>query len=168
MEAANNRRPVIASSRATMTTTIVNTVSAVVVGVPSASVVEASTGTGNTLSAIDSVSDRLGTIDTGVVSTVAEAKTLSATVMGLAITDTAALTVSGGGGGGSSVFYDTFSTGDLTFRENNAGWTDSANATVQTGANIPAGLDTYALRLYDPAGSPTWCARRTSPRRSVC
>lgn len=80
---------------AVMTTALVNTDGNVIPGVPAASVVEASSGSNNTLTAVDSVSNAAGLITTTVKSTSAEAKTLSATAMGLAITDTALLTVTG-------------------------------------------------------------------------
>lgn len=65
-------------------------------GIPAASLVLASTGTGNTITAVDTVSDRNGRFQWTFSSTMSEAKTLSLTALGLAITDTAAVTVTGG------------------------------------------------------------------------
>lgn len=64
-----------------------------VVGVPAASVSVTSTGVNNTIAAIDAVSDYTGLIRFSLKSTTAEAKTVSATVWGRAITDTATVTV---------------------------------------------------------------------------
>lgn len=80
---------------ATMTTVVTDTDGDAVVNLPAASVVEASTGSNNTLTGVDSATNVSGAITTTLTSTTAETKTLSATVMGLAITDTATVVVSG-------------------------------------------------------------------------
>lgn len=68
-------------------------------GIPSASLVLASTGSNNTITPVDSVTDQNGRFRWTFSSTTAEAKTLSLTAVGIAVTDTAAVTVTGGGGG---------------------------------------------------------------------
>lgn len=77
--------------------TVLDTTGAAMVGIPAASVPVSSTGSNNTIAAVGSLTDVNGAISSSISSTTAEAKTLSATVGGLAITDTAALTVSGEG-----------------------------------------------------------------------
>ena len=61
--------------------------------VPNVTVVLAVTGTGNTLSQPTAVTDANGIATGTIASTVAQAKTVSATIAGVAITPTAALTV---------------------------------------------------------------------------
>lgn len=68
-----------------------------VVGVPAAFASLASTGTGNTITALDTHSNRQGRFRWTFSSTVAEAKTLTLTACGRVITGTVAVTVSGGG-----------------------------------------------------------------------
>jgi hypothetical protein len=63
--------------------------------IPASDIVLASTGTGNTITQPTGSTNQLGIISGSMVSTVPEAKTLSATVRGTAITDTASVTVSG-------------------------------------------------------------------------
>ena len=63
--------------------------------IPAADVVLASTGSGNTITQPTGSTNQQGQISGSMVSTVAAAKTLSATVRGTAITDTATVTVSG-------------------------------------------------------------------------
>lgn len=65
---------------------------------PNVAVTLASTGTGNTITQPASRTNAAGVATGSMVSTVAEAKTITATVNGLAITDTATVTVSGTGG----------------------------------------------------------------------
>lgn len=64
--------------------------------IPAASCVLAVTGTGNTVTQPTGVTDINGVISGSFVTTVAEAKTASWTVCGLAVTDTHAVTVSSG------------------------------------------------------------------------
>lgn len=64
-------------------------------GIPAANVVLASTGTGNTLVQPSTPTTLIGSTTGTLASTVAEAKTVSATVLGIAVTDTATVTVSG-------------------------------------------------------------------------
>jgi hypothetical protein len=61
-----------------------------------ANVVVSSTGTGNTIAALSGVTNQNGEISTTIRSSVAEAKTISATVLGEAVTDTASLPVIAG------------------------------------------------------------------------
>lgn len=76
--------------------------------IPAASVVLASTGSNNTIGQPSTATNYLGGTTGTLASTTAEAKTVSATVCGQAITDTATVTVSGAGP--SAVFASDWST----------------------------------------------------------
>ncbi|HNB96406.1 MAG TPA: hypothetical protein PLX07_15625 [Microthrixaceae bacterium] len=78
-------------------------------GIPAASVVLAATGSTNTLGQPSAVTDRNGAATGTLSSTTTEAKTVSATIAGQAITDTATVTVSGSAP--ATVFESTWSTG---------------------------------------------------------
>lgn len=104
-------------------------------GIPAASVVLASTGTGNTLTQPATATTATGSTSGSIVSTVAQTKTLSVTIAGQAITDTAPVVV--GGGVLSPDFTDTFETGALAAAQNGYNWSGSngASAINGTGAN---------------------------------
>lgn len=80
---------------ATISFTLKNVAGVVMVGVPLAFLSLASTGSNNTITAIDSVSDANGRFQWSFSSTTAEAKTLTLTAYGIAVSDTVALTVTG-------------------------------------------------------------------------
>ena len=63
--------------------------------IPASAFSVTSTGTGNTITALDSLTNADGEMRHSFASTISEAKTISATVHSQAITDTAAITVSG-------------------------------------------------------------------------
>lgn len=97
-----------AGTAVTITVTVVDTASgAPVVG---ATVVLAASGTGNTLTQPGAVTDVNGVATGTFASSVAEAKTISATADGVAITDTAGVTVEAVGGGVTPVLEEDFST----------------------------------------------------------
>ena len=73
--------------------TILNTDGNPVVGVPAASVVQAATGTGNTLTQPSTPTNADGVAGGSLKSTVAATKVASVTAMGLAVTDTASIVV---------------------------------------------------------------------------
>lgn len=83
-------------SSATLTVRVIQIGGAPIVGLLAARVAVAMTGSGNTITAIDAATNDDGDIRFGVTSTGAGAKTLSATILSLAVTDTAALTVNAG------------------------------------------------------------------------
>jgi hypothetical protein len=78
-----------------VTVRVLNTDGEPMQGLAAARVVIASTGTGNTITQPTGVTDINGDITGSIVSTNAASKTLSATVLGAAVTDTATLTVQG-------------------------------------------------------------------------
>ena len=75
-------------------------------GLAAAQVAVTSTGTGNTIVAFDSATNRLGDIRFTMTSTVSATKTISATVCGRAVTDTATVTV-----GSADAFVPNLPTG---------------------------------------------------------
>lgn len=77
-------------------------------GIPAASLVLSSTGTGNTITAVDTVSDRNGRFRWTFSSTSAATKTLSLTACGLAITDTAQVIVSAAPSAAALVFANAW------------------------------------------------------------
>lgn len=79
-------------------------------GIPAASLSLASTGTGNTITALDTVTDRNGRFRWTFSSTVSEAKTLTLTALGIVVTDTAAVTVTSPTGDIAGIFTSAFST----------------------------------------------------------
>jgi hypothetical protein len=76
----------------------------------SGNIVVASTGTGNTITAVDTRTDQQGRARFTFASTVSEAKTISATVLGRAVTQTAAVTVTGASGV-AALFSSAWTTG---------------------------------------------------------
>ncbi|HEY7686331.1 MAG TPA: Ig-like domain-containing protein, partial [Gemmatimonadales bacterium] len=116
--------------------------------VSGATVVLASSGTGNTLTQPSGVTNSSGVATGSLASSDAELKTVSATINGTAITQTAAVnvTTSGGGGGG------TISHGLLTTGSN------AVNQKVYTTASIspaPNALITIAVRSHRSGGAIT-------------
>ena len=83
------------TTEAVITVTCLNEDGNPMAGLAAANVVPASTGTGNTITAIDSVTNQSGVITFAMTSSVAQAKTISVAICGATITDTAALTVEG-------------------------------------------------------------------------
>lgn len=83
-------------------------------GIPAASLVLASTGSNNTITAVDTHTDQNGRFRWTFSSTTAEAKTLSLTACGLAITDTAAVTVTATPGAPALVFETIWSSTGTT------------------------------------------------------
>lgn len=83
---------------ATITATVKNANGVALPDIPAAQIAVSSTGSGNTIAALSGVTDAQGRITTTIKSTTAETKTLSATVCGLAVTDTASLSVQAVGG----------------------------------------------------------------------
>lgn len=77
-------------------------------GIPAASLTLASTGSGNTITAVDSVTDRNGRFRWTFSSTSAATKTLSLTACGLAITDTAQVIVSAAPSAAALVFANAW------------------------------------------------------------
>ena len=77
----------------TITVRCINTDGKPMQGLAAARVSVSSTGTGNAIAALSGVTDRNGDISTTMTSTVGESKTISATVLSAAVTDTATLSV---------------------------------------------------------------------------
>lgn len=96
-------------------------------GIPAASLTLASTGSGNTITAVDTVTDRNGRFRWTFVSTSAATKTLSLTACGLAITDTAQVIVSAAPTAAALVFASEWNT--------TTG--DTAAAVRDTGRTLP-------------------------------
>ena len=88
----------IAATSGTLTLTFYarNAAGVILPNIQTARIVPSSTGTGNTLTAVDSATDKTGRYRFTFSSTVAEAKTISVTVDGTLITQTVAITVTAG------------------------------------------------------------------------
>jgi hypothetical protein len=80
---------------ATITVRVLDDRGEPVAGFAAANIVLASTGTGNTITQPTGATNQDGVITGSIVSTVSAIKTISATVAGLAVTDTASLNVGG-------------------------------------------------------------------------
>lgn len=123
------------------------------VGVPAAFLSLASTGSNNTITAVDTVTNRVGRFRWTFSSTTAEAKTLTLTALGRAITDTVAITVGAAGGLLTPILqvkYATTGTSDNVLM--GVGETFPFNSRSGTGGEVlsAAGLDfptTNCLRV---------------------
>lgn len=93
------------TGEAVLTAFVLNAAGTPLPGIPAASLSLASTGTGNTITAFDTVTDRNGRFRWTFSSTVSEAKTLTLTAIGIVVTDTVAITV----GVAPSITLDFFS-----------------------------------------------------------
>lgn len=94
----------------------------------SGNIAVSSTGTGNTITAVDTVTDQTGRARFTFASTVSEAKTISATVRGTAVTQTAPVTVAAAGAL-TPEFFSDFSTATGTgasARSDGGKWDDQA------------------------------------------
>ena len=146
-------------------------------GIPAANCVLAVTGTGNTVTQPVAATDTNGQTTGSFVSTVAEAKTASYTVLGRAITDTAAVTVSGTPGDlhpneppGSVMFADADgsveeSGGDAMGITWLGAWTvdgsaPAGNLAVITDATNPVGSGEALRFIFEQALNPR-CAQCT-------
>jgi hypothetical protein len=117
-------------------------------GLAAANIVVACTGSGNTITQPTGTVDRNGYITASIVSTGAAVKTVSATVKGLAVTQTASLTVTGA----AAILSDDFSTYADRAALLNAGvggnpWTSM----LQT--DVPTPGDFIYLDAAPPTGS---------------
>jgi hypothetical protein len=109
-----------------------------------ASVTLASTGSGNTFTPSSGTTNGSGVFTSTFTSTVAEGKTVSATINGTAITQTAAVTVNSSGGGGGGTVTPTLLT--------SAG--DGTNQKVYTTASIaPAANALVTVAVLGRSGS---------------
>ena len=145
----------------TVTVTVLDSDGNPMEGVPAANVVIASTGSNNTITQPSVATDADGRTTGLIKSTTAEAKTVSATVLGIAVTDTAALTVTGTPAAAwFEEAWDYTNTANMQSDPNN--WFDAdrqdqpglSTITLDTGLTTPWG-GTKALKLSfdDMSGS---------------
>jgi hypothetical protein len=112
-----------------------------------ATVLLTSTGSGNTFTPSSGTTDGSGVFTSTFTSTVAEGKTVSATINSTAISQTAAVTVNSSGGGGGGVAHSLLTSGS-----------SSTNGKVYTTASIspaPNALVTLAVRMRWSGGALT-------------
>lgn len=111
----------------------------------SGNIVVSSTGTGNTITAVDTRTDQQGRARFTFASTVSEAKTISATVLSRAVTDTAAVTVEAAGLLTPEFQSDwSFATGtSASALSDNGKWDERAvgfEVVASSGLGFPAGM----------------------------
>lgn len=151
---------------ATITVRLVNTDGRPMPGLP---VTLSSTGTGNTITQPVGVTNQDGVITGSIVSTGAAIKTISATALGGALTDTASLDV---GGASSLVFASAFdnSTGNSsTALRDGTNWTslngsnDNCAVIAATGLGFPAAMDNvlHIVTEWNGSGSSSKIPRLT-------
>ncbi|HEY6059673.1 MAG TPA: Ig-like domain-containing protein, partial [Gemmatimonadales bacterium] len=120
--------------------------------VSGASVTIAATGNGNTLTPASGTSDGNGVFTSTFTSSVAEVKSILATVNGTAITQTASVTVNSSGGGGGGGGNGTITQTLLTAAGNGANQSVYTTASIAPAANA---LVTVAVRMRRSTGPLT-------------